>query len=275
MIRRPTFTRRFQKSPASLGIPFFVVGATARDMILHYVHGHECKRGTVDIDLGIQVSSWEQYQKLGDGLLKTGLFSPGKEAHRYNYTKGLPVDIVPFGPIGNANGDITWPPDHSVKMSVLGFQEAYENAQGIQIRKSPELIIPFATPIGLTVMKLLSWADGLPQRKQKDAYDLAFILRIYFDVLGNEVISEKHSDLLEGDFDLIHAGARVLGRDIAPILKPETKAKILRILEYQTRDQDRFPLIEDMMKSSSFANPFEEYLKLLTELKQGVIEGPL
>lgn len=267
------FYQTISKVAASLSIPFFVVGATARDMILHYAYGYESKRGTQDIDLGIQVSSWEQYEKLKQGLLKTGLFTPGREAHRYIYSKGFPVDIVPFGPISNANGDITWPPDHSVKMSVLGFQEAYDHAQRVQVRKNPELIILFATPIGLTVMKLFSWEDGLPERKQKDAYDLAFILRVYFEVVGSEEISEKHSDLLEGDFDLIHAGARVLGRDIAPILKPETKEKILGILEHQTRDQARFPLIEDMMKSpSTFTDPFEEYLKLLVELKRGILE---
>ncbi len=271
------FYQTISKVAASLGIPFFVVGATARDMILHYAFGYESKRGTEDIDLGIQVSSWEQYEKLKQGLLKTGLFTPGRGPHRYIFSTGLPVDIVPFGPISNANGDITWPPDHSVKMSVLGFQEAYDHAQRVQVRENPELIIPFATPIGLTVMKLFSWADGLVERKQKDAYDLAFIMNVYSDIVGIEVISEKHSDLLEAeDFNFVHSGGRILGRDMAQILKPETKIKILEILEHQTRDQDRFPLIEDMMKSPSiFTNPFEEYLKILTELKRGVSEGSL
>jgi predicted nucleotidyltransferase len=36
----------------SLGIPFFVVGATARDMILSYGYGIQTIRATYDIDFG-------------------------------------------------------------------------------------------------------------------------------------------------------------------------------------------------------------------------------
>lgn len=264
------------KVAGTLNIPFFVVGATARDMILQYVHGYECKRGTVDIDLGIQVSKWNQYEELEKGLLDSEKFVRSKEAHRYIYEGSFPVDIVPFGPIGNANGDIAWPPDHGVKMSVLGFQEAYENAQPIQVRKRPSLTILFATSIGLTIMKLLSWADGLPQRKQKDAYDLAFILRVYGDLISDETVSEKHADLLEGNFDLYHAGARILGRNIAEIIQADTKLKVAGILENQTGNQHRYALIEDMLKSPSpFEDPFGEYLVLLTELKKGISEWPI
>jgi len=125
-------------------------------------------------------------------------------------------------------------------------------------------------------MKLLSWADGLPQRKQKDAYDLAFILRVYGELAGEAAVSEKHADLLEGNFDLYHAGARILGRDIAEIIKADTKSKIADILENQTGNQHRYPLIEDMVKSPSpFKDPFEEYLVLLTELKKGIFEWPM
>jgi hypothetical protein len=45
----------------SLSAPFFVVGATARDIVLKYGYGIETIRATNDIDLGVQVSGWDQY----------------------------------------------------------------------------------------------------------------------------------------------------------------------------------------------------------------------
>ncbi|MGD9161830.1 MAG: hypothetical protein PVG39_25695 [Desulfobacteraceae bacterium] len=40
------------------GINFFVVGASARDMILEYGYEIKTKRATMDIDLGVQVADW-------------------------------------------------------------------------------------------------------------------------------------------------------------------------------------------------------------------------
>jgi len=39
-------------------IPYVVVGATARDLILHHVYDARIVRATTDIDFGIQVSDW-------------------------------------------------------------------------------------------------------------------------------------------------------------------------------------------------------------------------
>ena len=40
----------------SQGIPFFVVGASARDLILKHCYGIEPPRMTADIDLGVEVA---------------------------------------------------------------------------------------------------------------------------------------------------------------------------------------------------------------------------
>ena len=48
----------------SLGIPFFIIGAVARDLILMNGHNIPTIRATLDIDFGVQVPSWDQYLKL-------------------------------------------------------------------------------------------------------------------------------------------------------------------------------------------------------------------
>jgi predicted nucleotidyltransferase len=48
------------------GIQFFIVGAAARDFILHYVYEIRPTRATLDVDIGVRVSSWAQYKSGGD-----------------------------------------------------------------------------------------------------------------------------------------------------------------------------------------------------------------
>jgi predicted nucleotidyltransferase len=49
-----------------LSIPFFVVGASARDFILKYCYSLELLRMTRDIDLGVEVASWEQFNQFAE-----------------------------------------------------------------------------------------------------------------------------------------------------------------------------------------------------------------
>jgi predicted nucleotidyltransferase len=46
---------------SQLGIPFLVVGASARDLVLHHAHGVEIIRASRDIDFAVQVESWGAY----------------------------------------------------------------------------------------------------------------------------------------------------------------------------------------------------------------------
>jgi len=73
----------------SLSVPFFVVGARARDIILSQGHAIETGRATQDIDLGVQVSDWDAYVQLRDALIATALphfdynQNPGEACTRY------------------------------------------------------------------------------------------------------------------------------------------------------------------------------------------------
>ena len=54
---------------------YFLAGATARDLILVNVHGLRPGRATRDIDFGIAVESWAQFELLKERLLATNEFS--------------------------------------------------------------------------------------------------------------------------------------------------------------------------------------------------------
>src|SRR5512139_2234375 len=123
----------------SHGIPLFVVGASARDLILKHCYEIEPQRMTADIDLGVEVADWEQFNKLTEALMATGRFLPDeRQRQRYDFDSVL-IDIVPFGPITDENRRIAWPPEHEVFLSMIVFKEAYENSITVRLSTTPEL----------------------------------------------------------------------------------------------------------------------------------------
>lgn len=258
---------------ASLGIPFFVIGATARDIVLECGFGIQPGTATRDLDLGVQVADWEEFQALTKGLVLSGEFTTGPAAQKIFHKKSsLPVDIVPFGKIASSGGAISWPPEHAVEMNILGFEEAYTHA--LSVRLSSDLEISFASPSGWALLKIISWNDRDLSARVKDAQDLALILRNYAEAGNIDRLYDEESALAqEEEYDLEYAGARLLGRDLAKIAKSESVQSVMDILERETRDQPQYRLVEEMSTNRiAEAKIFEYHLKLLMKLKQGVSE---
>jgi predicted nucleotidyltransferase len=261
------------RAAACLGIPFFVVGATARDMILAYGYGIRTIRATYDIDLGVRVPDWEHYEILKQALIATNRFSPTKETKRLLYKDSLIIDIIPFGLIANSEKVLSWPPDHETEMNITGFEESYYYSLTVRVSSVPILDVQFASLAGLAVMKLISWNEAYPER-DGDAKDLVLLMRHYLDAGNDERLFNEESDLIENmDFDYVGAGARLLGRDMAAMVKPTTKKAVTEILDRETGEQDRYRLIEDMVRGRAIlTEDFEELLHLLEEMKAGILE---
>lgn len=259
----------------ALGIPFFVLGATARDLILEGGYGIRSFRATKDLDLAIQIEDWENYEILITTLLETGQFRKDRSPHRLIYKKELPIDIVPFGLIENEEGEITWPPENETSMSVIGFDEAYAHTLSIRLKAEPTLEIKVASLPGLVVLKLISWKDR-SSGKDRDASDLAHIIKNYYQA-GNEdrLYNENYNIMVELDHRIEEAGARLLGHDIVALIKPETKELILVILEEETDKDGHFKLATTMAgRSISHDEEFDKYKSLMNELIKGIYKMP-
>jgi predicted nucleotidyltransferase len=103
-------------------------------------------------------------------------------------------------------------PDPRYRSQCCRFKGAWESA--LQIEIEPGLIIRVASIPGLTVLKVIAWSDrgGV---NNEDAADLHRLLTTYADA-GDFDLYEEESDLLEAaGFDLVLAGAQLLGRDSA------------------------------------------------------------
>jgi predicted nucleotidyltransferase len=256
----------------SFGIPFFVVGAFSRDLILRHCYGIEPRRKTGDIDLAVEVASWEQFNKLNESLIATGQFSLTPEKQRLRCGTIL-IDILPFGPITDKDKKISWPPEHEIIMSMVGFEEAYEYSITVRLSSNPELDIRLASLPGLAIMKLISWKEKYPNRK-RDAEDLLLIVNKYEEAGNSERLYEEDLPLLQEEgFDTRIAGTRLLGRDMAKISDPKTFLIIKGILDAETEEMSRYKLVTDMIRETGISDTrFDETLVQLMKLRQGFAE---
>jgi predicted nucleotidyltransferase len=261
-----------KKVADSLSIPFFVVGASARDFILEYCYNIRSPRMTQDIDLGVEVAGWEDFNKLSESLLSTGRFFASRERHRFQFGSVL-IDMIPFGPIEDERGRISWPPEHEILMSIGGFSEAFKNSVTLRLSSSPELKIKVPTLPGLALMKIISWKDKYPERR-KDAEDLLFVMQNYEEA-GNFIrLYDHEQDLLkEENFEVQPACIRLLGRDMAMIADPDTLGTVRAILDEETAEDSRYRLVTDMVRSTPDSNDrFEKVVLRVAKLRQGFNE---
>lgn len=258
--------KEIKKVADALKISFFIVGAFARDIIMEYFYNIKAPRMTMDIDLGIRVSGWDQFDQLITNLELSGKFKKLKEKHRIIYEDIL-VDIIPFGSISNKNEKISWPSENEVVMSVMGFNEVYINSTLVRLQNNPSLEVKIPTLPGLAILKLLAWKDSFPNRS-KDAEDLLFIMKNYEFTEIEDKLYESELQLLQSeDFDNQIAGIVLLGKEMRKICINKTIEYLRKILEDETFENSNYNLIKDMLLTSKV--DFDRILFLLRKLKEG------
>jgi len=256
-------------SSNQLGLEFFVIGATARDIIITNLYNSTPTRATQDIDFDVMISDWNQFRALRDNLLTKKDFQSTESIHRLKYN-GMKVDIVPFGSI-EKNNKIEWPPDSNPVMNVIGFDVAYSNSFPVLIDENKTT--KFVTLPCLALLKLFAWKDR-KSWTNKDADDFIFLLCNYPEFSNSDRMFNEHDDMLTtNDFDFDMAGSRLLGRDIAEIINPNVSRALLEIINNETGDQERYLLVEQMSTvSRKNKNDFDWHLKMLEHFKFGLLD---
>jgi len=259
--------KEIKKVADSLKISFFIIGAFARDIIMEHFYEIKATRMTMDIDLGIKVSSWNKFYKLINTLEKSGEFKKIKEKHRVLYNDII-IDIVPFGGISDKNERIIWPPENEVVMSVMGFNEVYNYSTLVRLQNNPILEVKIPTLPGLAILKLFAWRDNFPNRS-KDAEDLLFIMKNYENAGIFDKLYKSELQLLESeDFDNQVAGIVLLGKEMSKICKNKTIEYLRKIIDEETSKNSNFNLIRDMLLLKR--DDFNRILYLIKKLKEGI-----
>jgi predicted nucleotidyltransferase len=220
---------------AQLDTQFVLAGATARDILTWHLHGIKAPVATRDVDVAVCTVSWEFHDMLIDLLLQTRRFRRHpKQQQKFLFKRSpddyeIELDVVPFGQIEGPPGEIHWPPGGDIVMTVLGFQEAVDTAEPVNIGE--DLVVPVVTLSAFALLKLFAWKDRRLQ-KNTDAGDILFVLRNYFQASNIERTFEKAQDLLEAvDSEPVLAAAGLLGRDVRNLAYPETQAALQALLQ--------------------------------------------
>lgn len=255
-----------------LKLAIFIVGATARDILLQHAHGIHPARATLDVDIGVYVSDWNQFQNLKEALVRTGKFSSTRQAQRLLFDDELPLDIVPFGGVAEENDSILWPPEHDIRMSTLGFQECHQHAISVLMRAKPDLVVKVVSLAGLAILKLVSWDDSI-ERRGKDATDLLLIMRNYIAAGNMDRFFEEVDILKEEDSDYDRSSARFLGREIAGMAGHATKAKLAGILEREAASSQGHKIVMDVLRRNAFRKEsYEQVLSYFNALLRGLLD---
>jgi predicted nucleotidyltransferase len=252
-----------------LNIDFFLVGATVRDYILNYVYNIPIYRATNDIDFAICVRNWEEYNNLVNAIEKMGYKKNERILHRYSY-KGMIIDFIPFGAITLEKKTIVWPDKDAKEMNVIGFQEAYKNAEELLIQADPPLTIKTASVESLFMLKIFAWHERDLDIRVKDAKDIYLIISTYLDAGNRDRFYDEHFDIFEEVIDYEYGGARLLGRDINKIASPEVLKSLLEILKVDGLEA----LSEEMAKYEGIhLENDEEKIEKCSDLLLNLLKG--
>lgn len=234
-----------EAAAASLSVVPLIVGAFARDLLLHYAHAIETRRSTEDLDFAVAVARWADFEALRQRLLDSGRFTATATAHRLRHRNRLPIDLVPFDRVEGRNRTIAWPPRGDTVMDVFGFREAAATALAVAL---PGGVTGRVVSLpALSLLKLVAWSDRRHSAPRKDAHDLYLVLRNYLDAGNRERLFGEFLDWTQADdFDYEPAGARMLGRDLRALLDPTGTERVTRLLEEQASREIPAPLPAEM-----------------------------
>lgn len=216
-----------------LGIPIFVAGAMARDIVLYHVHGFDPERATSDLDFAVMVSDWSQFDRLKATLTDSGRFAESKTEQQSLLFDGVyRIDLVPFGEVAGATSVVAWPPHRHTVMNVMGYQDALEHALRVEVADG--LVVPVCSMASLAALKLFAWLDRR-SKTRKDALDFSMLLRRYGETLGERVYSSPAFESV--GYDRERAGARLLGQHAQAVLRANATESLLGVLN-DTRERD-------------------------------------
>lgn len=251
--------KHLNKTFGRLDSDFFVIGATARDIILQALADTASRRKTRDLDIAIAVTGWDKYDEIKQALIEDGFEKSANQSQRF-YFDEYEIDVVPYGAVAKDDDNIYWPPEETIAMSVKGFDEVLREAITVTIDNA--LDIKIASLHGLFILKLNAWLDR-NLTTNKDAEDMWYIIDNYYTANENRDI---HPEVYEiDDFDLTKAGAYWMSHDIADLLTKEQLRYYYGILDKELQLTDESRLVTQMIETNG-AIKLSEVIGVLTTM---------
>ena len=236
---------RLSASFLKMNRDFFVIGATARDIVVQQLLDMSSRRKTRDLDLAIAITNWQEYDEVKDALVADG-FEKDLSKHQRFYYDDYEIDVVPYGYVAKEDDNIYWPPEETIAMSVKGFDEVLSDAITVDI--DDKFSIKIASLHGLFLLKFNAWMDR-HLVTNKDAEDMSFILSNY---LMANLDREAYMEVYDWEnFDEYVAGAYWLAHDLADLLTADQLEYYADKIEGELQKEERSYLLNQMLDSQS------------------------
>ncbi len=211
----------------ALGIPWLLVGAAARDLVLEQLGLKGLERATLDVDIAVQVRTWGEYSALKSALIETDGFLRHGLPHRLISPARQPLDLVPFGELAE-DGELAWEGTDGLTMDVALFGDVLEASTVLRLGDTAIRIPSLA---GLVCMKLTAWRDRHLDTG-RDAVDLSGLLERATEWVSLDQLYGEHAAVLsQYGFDSDLAGIHALGARMARELSSDNRLDIEGILE--------------------------------------------
>ena len=236
--------RKLTDSFNKMGREFYVIGATARDIIMQQLLDTESRRRTKDLDIAIAIPDWDTFEQVKQKLIADGFEKSTDMQQRFFYGE-YELDIVPYGVVAKEDDNIYWPPEEVVAMSVKGFDEVLSEAITVSI--DDEFKVKIASLHGLFLLKFNAWLDR-NAKTSKDAEDMSFILSNYF--MAN-LDREMHQEVYDWvNFDEYIVGGYWLAHDLVALLDVNQLNYYKEVVKEELVKEEKSRLFNQMIESS-------------------------
>ena len=225
-----------------MGREFYVIGATARYIIIRQLIDTTSGRRTKDLDIAIAIPDWSVFDEIKEVLVADGFKKSTDMRQRFYYGE-YELDIVPYG-VAKDDDNIYWPPEEEIAMSVKGFDEVL--SESITVNIDGEFDIRIASLHGLFLLKFNAWLDRNIETS-KDAEDMSFILSNYFMAnLDRNVYTEVYD---WENFDEYIVGGYWLARDLLLLLTKEQIVYYKDCIEKELEKDDESRLFNQIIEN--------------------------
>lgn len=236
--------RKLTDSFNKMGREFYVIGATARDIVMQQLLDTESRRKTRDLDIAIAIPDWDTFEQVKQKLIADG-FEKSMDMQQRFFYGDYELDIVPYGVVAKEDDNIYWPPEEVVAMSVKGFDEVLSEVITVSI--DDEFKVKIASLHGLFLLKLNAWLDR-NAKTSKDAEDMSFILSNYF--MAN-LDREIHQEVYDWEnFDEYIVGGYWLAHDLVTLLNVNQLNYYKEVIEGELAKQEESRLVNQMIENS-------------------------
>ena len=236
--------RKLTDSFNKMGREFYVIGATARDIVMQQLLDTESRRRTRDLDIAIAIPDWDTFEQVKQKLIADG-FEKSMDMQQRFFYGDYELDIVPYGVVAKEDDNIYWPPEEVVAMSVKGFDEVLSEAITVSI--DDEFKVKIASLHGLFLLKFNAWLDR-NAKTSKDAEDMSFILSNYF--MAN-LDREMHQEVYDWEnFDEYIVGGYWLAHDLVALLDVNQLNYYKEVVKEELVKEEESRLVNQMIESS-------------------------